>query len=191
VARDTSAYVVDGVRLPSVTEILSINGLSDFSKVPADVLETARARGVRVHEWLEWLDKGELADGEEPDEEIAGYIAAYSRFREASGFDTEWVEHVVINRAHSYVGTLDRAGKMNGDRVVIDLKTVSQVSKVTALQTAGYAACFDQPHKRYALQLKPTGKYTLHPYTDRNDKHDFLAAVRLTHWRLRNGEIEL
>ena len=56
--RDTSGYVVNGVRLPSVTEVLSIAGLTDFSGVPPGVLEKARVRGTQVHEITEWIDDG-------------------------------------------------------------------------------------------------------------------------------------
>jgi len=171
--------------------VLSLAGLSDWSMVPTATLEAARLRGLRVHEWLEWADRGQLAPGENPGEDIEGYIHAYACFREEKEFTPELIEAVVVNRAYSYVGTLDRTGKMDGNLVLIDIKAVNQVTKVTALQTAGYAACLEQPHTRFALQLKPNGKYVLHPYEDRNDKHDFLAAVRLAHWRIRNGEITL
>ena len=45
--RDTSRYVIDGERWPSVTEILTLAALTDYSMVPPDALEYARVRGAR------------------------------------------------------------------------------------------------------------------------------------------------
>ena len=184
--RDTSAYVIDGVRLPSVTEILDLAGLVDWSMVPAGVLDEARKRGGDVHEWLELVDFGYL-QGDEPPEAIAGFVNAYLRFKNESGFAPELVEHVVVSRTHRYAGTLDRTGKLNGKRALIDLKSGATIVPSMALQTAGYALCLDELHERYTLQLRPDGSYRLARHRDRSDAHDFLAATRIAHWQLRHG----
>jgi hypothetical protein len=189
--RDTSKYVLHGVRIPSVTEVLDIAGLIDWSMVPPGVLEEAGERGHRVHEWLELLDQGFLDLEDEPDEDIAGFVGAYLRFKDETGFKPELIEHVVVNETYAYAGMLDRTGRLNGDRAMVDLKTVRQVNATTALQTAGYAACLGNGHRRFALQLRPDGTYSLVPYTDRNDVHDFYAAVRLAHWRIKHQGVRL
>jgi hypothetical protein len=189
--RDTSKYVLRGVRVPSVTEVLDIAGLVDWSMVPPGVLEEAAERGTRVHEWLQLIDEGWLDPMTEPDEDVRGFTSAYLRFKDETGFAPELIEHTVLNETYAYAGMLDRTGKLNGERVLIDLKTVRQVAATTALQTAGYAACLGELHRRFALQLWPDGNYRLVPYTDRNDTHDFLAAVRLAHWRIKHQGVKL
>ncbi len=186
--RDTSTYVVAGVRWPSVTEVLKLAGLTDFSMVNPEVLENARLRGTAVHEWLEMVDLGFMEADAEPDEEIDGYISAYLRFKDETGFTPTAVEQKVRNDEYSYCGTLDRRGTMNGAEWLIDIKAVASVSAATALQTQGYAMCLSTPHKRAALQLFPTGKYKLYPYEERNDLHDWLSAVRVAHFKIRHGE---
>jgi hypothetical protein len=184
--RDTSAYRIDGERVPSVTKILELAGLVDLSMIPPDALEHARRRGHEVHEWLELLDQGFIGSDYEPDDWIRGYVEAYVRFKEDSGFAPELIEQIVKNPLYRYVGTLDRTGKLYGRRVLVDLKAVAQVRPETALQTMGYAMCLEEPHERFSLQLRPDGSYRLHRYTNRADHHDWLAAVRIAHWRLRN-----
>ena len=185
--RDVSAYTVAGVRWPSVTEILSLAGLTDFSMVGPEILENARVRGSEVHRWLELIDIGFLGGDDEPDEEIKGYVSAYLRFKDETGFTHTAIEEYVRNNEYSYCGRLDRLGRMNDAAWLIDIKAVATVSPATALQTQGYAMCLDTYHKRAALQLFPTGKYKLYPYSDRSDLHDWLSAVRLAHFKLRNG----
>lgn len=189
--RDTSKYVIDGVRWPSVTEVLDIVGLIDYSMVPPHILEAARNLGVRVHEWLELVDLGHMANTETPDDDIGGFIIAYDRFKQATDFRSRLVEQVVMNRMHCYVGTLDRAGQLNGKRALVDIKTVREVSEATALQTAGYAECLGEVHQRYSLQLWPDGNYRLDHYEEVSDRHVFLAAARVAHWRMRKQGVTL
>lgn len=186
-ARDVSQYMVNGVRWISVTEILELAGLVDYGHVAPGVLEVARVRGAAVHEWLELLDLGHIETGAYPGDEIVGYVEAYRAFLDESKFEAMVVEGVVRNPAYCYAGTIDRGGLLNGKLALIDLKAVAQVVPATALQTAGYGLCTDEPHERYSLQLRPDGSYRLHHYADRNDEHDFLAACRVAHWKRRNG----
>lgn len=181
--RDTSAYRIDGVRLPSVTEILTIAGLSDWSMVPSSVLEEARARGSEIHLWLEMFDRGYLKDGDEPAEAIAPYVAAYHKFRAEVDFEIGEIEVVVLNAPHRYAGTVDRTGTLNGKAAIVDFKSGAPVP-TTPLQLAGYEACFPERLERYELHLRQDGNFRLLHHRSRNDKHDFLAAARVAHWKL-------
>ena len=186
--RNPARYVVDGVRVPSVTEALGLVGLYDFSHVPPDRLEYARARGQDVHEWLALEDQGFIED-EEPPQEILGYVQAYLRFKNESGFVPHRIEQVVVNETYRYAGTLDRAGELNEKRALLDLKAVAEVKPATSLQTKAYALCLDEPHDRHALQLKPDGNYRLHSYplpgrTETVDRDDWYAALRMAYWKL-------
>jgi hypothetical protein len=196
--RDTSAYVIDGVRWPSVSEVLSTNGLTDFDGIPHGVLEHARQRGREVHDWCDMLDKGYLSVDQEPDEEIAGYVAAYIRFKEEAGFEVIASEAVVINYDYRYVGTLDRLGyrrkfKDPNRPTVVDLKCVAMVSDATELQVSGYAhaatidGLFATQFGGESLQLRKDGTYRLADCTGPQVSHDWFAFVRATHWKLNHG----
>ena len=187
-ARDTSKYVVDGVRLPSVTECLEIAGYTDFSRVREDVLENARERGEDFHAWREGVDLGLIDEDMVPPQKIATRIAAYRRFKAETGFAVESSEQVVTNPALQYVGTYDIVGSLpDGRRFVVDTKAVASIVAATRVQLAGYALALGDRIKRAALWLRPDGTYKFLPYTDRSDEHDWIAAVRVTHFRLRHG----
>lgn len=206
-ARDVSEYVIDGDRFPSVTEILEAVGVCDLSDIPREALENASRRGKLVHSWIELEGLGHLSPGAEPDSEIAPYIRAFHRFVEETGFEIEDQEVVVVSRTHRYAGTLDLAGrygkgKLKGIRGVVDLKAAVQIQPWTRLQIMGYALAFEEmeefagaPYQelsRSSLQLRADGHYRLQPYPDRGlDLLDWCAAVRLTHWQIRHGQLVL
>jgi hypothetical protein len=193
--RRTDQYVVDGVRVPSVTEALKIAGLgADFGMVAPDVLETARKRGELVHQLTELIDLGHLDPADPVDDDVQGYINAYLQFKEDAGFVVRAVEKVVVNASHRYAGTIDRVGQckklqMPGRRTV-DIKCVAQVSPATRLQVAGYAEAEDVPLWS-SLQLMPNGRYKHVEYSEPSDKYDFLSCVRVAHFKLAHGLAQL
>ncbi len=202
-SRRTDLYRVEGVRVPSVTEILKIVGLSSFDNVDADVLEYARQRGEKVHAICDAIDNDLMWIDDPMAAELKPYIAAYLKFKHETGFQSVHSERVVVSKTYRYAGTLDRAGVMplwnqkKDQVVVVDLKAVAEVGRATALQTAGYALALSETtgHEnlgRAAVQLLPNGKYSLHPYAGaKADVNTWLACVRIAHWQLGNGVASL
>jgi len=196
--RRTDLYRVDGLRVPSVTEVLKLAGVAEgFGMVPPEVLETARARGALVHEITELIDLGHLDPAEPVMEGAQGYVDAYLKFKEEAGFEVEAIEKVVVNDLYRYAGTIDRLGQCEKlrrkGRRVVDLKCVAQVSKATRLQVAGYAEAA-KIDVWSSLQLFPNGRYKHVEYSqdgELQDKHDFLACVRVAHFKLSHGMAEL
>lgn len=188
-SRDVSRYVVDGKRVPSVTEILSIAGVSDFSGISPEVLEIARARGSLVHEWCELLDLGHVSADETPPTEAEPYVAAYLSFLASGAFVAAegGIEQVVVCAPYRYAGTLDRRGKLHGVPAILDLKCSALVPPTVGLQLAGYALALDGAHQRYSLQLRSDGTYRLSKHDDKNDVTDWLACVRVAHFKLRHN----
>lgn len=193
--RDVSKYVIDGVRLPSVTECLEMAGLSDYSGIPEAILERALHRGVDVDEWISAYEL-RLLDGLEPDERVAPYFEGYKRFKADTGFERELVQHFVHNKTYSYVGTLDLVGampKLGVKRALLDTKCVYAVRPEVGPQLALYALPLEEGGRidgRYALQLMRDGTYRLIPFMERHHTHDALAAVRVAHWKIRNRRVE-
>lgn len=191
---------------PSVTEILKSSGLVDFSMITQERLDHARARGEKIHEWTELLDHGYLKPEDLPDPWIAGYIRGYLAFKEDAGFEIAGIEEVVVSQTYRYAGTLDRRGylrnlKYPDQETVLDIKAVAQVSHATRLQVVGYAIAADETARRdgripddhlsrTSLQLRGDGTYRLARYDQDegaiHDAHDWLACVRLHHFRARH-----
>lgn len=192
--RDTSRYVVDGVRVPSVTEVLWMTGFVDFSGIPVSQLEAARERGHLAHAAVaefETLGATLVSD------EIQPYLAAYQLFKKQTGFEPELVETPLVSKRHDFAGTLDLFGPLYGDDTLLDLKTSAVVASWVGMQLAGYGVLVreNMPHvarvKRAALRLLPDGTYRLDPFKNVEDRGDFLAALRVTHRHLRTGAWKL
>lgn len=178
---DEHVYELDGVVVPSVTQVLQGVGLINFDGVPAAALEYARNRGSLVHQALEFYDQDDL-DVYSLDPAIASYLPGYQRYLIDSGFIPETIEQRVYHEQYRYAGTLDRTGTMGGKRVLIDLKT-GAVDKWVALQTAAYEMCLPDGYERYALQLTAEGKYKLTKFSDHRDRQVWLSALALFNWK--------
>lgn len=202
-ARNTFAYAGSaGERLISVSEVLALAGLSaDFSYVRADVLEHARERGSDVHAWVEGIAKGFIGD-EQPDAELAPYVSAFRAFvREAPGtFIGSEVR--VVSKVYGFAGTLDLLYALPpsshlAGAWLLDVKARESVGPEARLQTAGYgiglrespeAKLEPRRWRRGVLQLSREERWRLIPHAnDREDEHDFLAALRVAQFRLRNN----
>lgn len=194
--RDVSKYVVAGERVPSVTEVLELAGLSDIQRIMAvageDVVQGAARRGSRVHIWSQIIDA-------DPDDfriedvrpECRGYVAGYLKFLREMRPDWILTEEPVVSTVHRFAGTVDRVGYVGGLLYTVDLKTPVLADPSWRLQTSGYRIALDEQlgerTRRACLQLKKNGTYKFHPYSDPKDDTTFLAAVHVAHYRLANG----
>lgn len=186
VSFDAAAHrytLADGTELPSVTTILKAQGLIEDRWFT----DAARLRGDYVHLACRMLDDDEL-DEATLDPAIAPYVQAYRAFVALTQPDWTYIEHRVCDPLLGYAGTLDRAGVVQGQRLLLDLKSGGLYPSVGP-QTAAYRRCLPEPHtwSRAALQLREDGTYVLHPLTDRTDESTFLAALRLHQWKQRHG----
>lgn len=194
--RDTSAYVIDGARWPSVTEILDCAGMTDLSMVPPRILRAAAERGNDLHEWRAAFDDGLVDRDTVPPQSIAVRFRAYLQFIDETGFVVESSEQPVVNRAMGYVGRYDLLGhfpEKPDAQWVVDTKAVAAVTPATRIQLVGYALAIntDKPPQRAALWLRgEAGKdgrlYRWLPYTNREDVSDWIAAVRVARFRMAN-----
>lgn len=169
-------YHFDGVRVPSVTQVLE--PLIDYDRVPFRILEHAAQRGTAVHLATEFYDDGDL-DEESIDPEILPYVEAWRRFREESGFTVERSEVRVYSPRHGYAGTVDAIGYMRGRRIMVEKKTTAQLHPATAIQVSAYYRAFNEsalPGKRVrsacSVWLRRDGTYRFDAY----DPHDHWAA---------------
>lgn len=187
-------YTLDGVALPSVTQVLK--PLYRFDGVPMEVLNAKAALGTSVHRACELLDNDDL--DEESDEgraalaPIAGYLAGYKRFKSDKRLMVVANEQRLYHPVHRYAGTIDRCYAMGGDLWDVDLKSTVSMSPIVGLQTAAYTEMFrangrKQPARRGALQLFPDGTYKLHEFTDPSDFPVFLSMLTVQRFKERHS----
>lgn len=160
----THTYTVDGVRLPSVTEVTRFCAY-DYKSAQPWLAEAAARRGTAIHEACALIDYGE--EPEEPPE-ISGYLTAYRRFLKDCHPNWELIEYPMGSLTLGVAGTLDRFGTMGGESVLLDIKTGQLHTVALRAQLTGYSRLlrelpdYEMIHPRaYALKLSKDGTYEL------------------------------
>lgn len=174
---DKHEYLLDGVRLPHVTGILGQMGLT-----PRYPVGSYRIRGRRVHEACCLFDAGEL-DQYEIGADLVPYVERYKSLVLDLKPEYDLTEKALYHPIYCYAGTLDRAGRIFGDRFILDLKS-GGTGPETGLQLAAYTLMLHpndyKTVRRYKLDLSQSnGK--LERYDDDEDFEAWLGI--LSHWR--------
>lgn len=178
---DTHVYTLDGQVLPSVTTILKSEGFIDTTFYN----EWARNKGSMVHLACHLDDTGEL-DESTVDPIITPYLEAYGSFKSDSGFVVSSSETPLASPVYRFAGTPDKMGSFKDVTcAILDIKT-GTVEPWAAIQLAAYEILVGSPYKRFALQLMDSGKYKLHPFTERSDRNIFLSALSIYQWKKNN-----
>lgn len=120
-------------RLPSVTEILRAAGLVDSQHYN----EHARERGTAVHAAVLYDDQHDL-DESTVDPEVMPYLEQWRAFKRDCRLGVLASEALVWSAVDGYAGTLDKYVRLNGERVVLDIKTNNKPEWV-AEQLGGYS----------------------------------------------------
>jgi hypothetical protein len=199
-ARDPTKYIFDGVRFPSVTEVLSLSGWSDYSDVNSEVLDRAAVRGSEVHDLSEQFDL-QMLDPDTLPLHRRGYMNGYRRFHQDYDCRPLLRERVVKSFKYRVAGQMDIYAFLNGKLAVIDVKTAREESRSWGLQLAGYAICLMEEdfHKmllkqngqikpeRYGLRLGHEGTYELDRWPNDKDYTLFLAATTTVNAQIDAG----
>lgn len=185
---ESHTYRYNGVIVSGVTSVLESVGLSDFSMVPHDILEQAKAFGTEVHKLTEMFDRGEEIP-QNTSELASLYLCHYIKF--LSDFDVEIVEieKRVFCKKYMYAGTLDRAAifrKLSQSPIIFDVKT-GEKSKAHQVQTSAYEYAYKtdkrQKMERYTLYLSNDGYKLSEAHTSRKDFDVFLAALSVHNYK--------
>lgn len=190
---ETHRYLLDGQRLPSVTQILQSAGLINYSYLPPDDRERMMARGRAVHTATHFDDEGDL-DEATISAEVGGYLEGWRKFRRDAAFIPELIEYRGCNQKLRFAGTLDRTGGSGnhvGPKWLVDLKTGTALPFV-ALQLAAYASFFGHPgaFRRLSVELHPDGTYRLDEFRCADFARDFgifQSALAIHLWKVQFG----
>jgi hypothetical protein len=182
-------YTIDGVELPSVTQVLKAEGFVDY----AFCTEFARDRGSRVHEAVHFMVEGDLLQSS-VDEEVAPYLKSAEAFLSDMEADVVMAEAVVYSALYGYAGKADLFAYLRKRHRLanVDWKT-GVPPQATGLQLAGYSGAWlemtgEAVIDRLAVQLTP-GKpkpYKIHEFTDRGDLAVFRGGASSTNWKRRH-----
>ena len=179
----THTYYVDGVKVPSVSEIIA--PLRDFSGIDPEVLRKAQDRGKAVHKACELHDLGTLGDLGPDAAVIEPYLKAWLKF---SGSDWEWIsiEEIKYHSKLVYCGTADRIGIYRGEHVCgVDIKATAKSHAATGVQLGAYELLWGEPfHKRIGVRLKRDGTFEATEYPD--ETVTFRSLLNVWKWKQRN-----
>jgi hypothetical protein len=206
---DRHVYTIDGIEIPSVTQVLNEERFIDFSRVPADVLAEAQRRGTYVHQVLHYYLEGDFDLGD-CDVRFRGYIDSALEYlarankkplRNADGAAIA-VEYRFWHQARMFAGTIDYLGwDPDGVLSIDDWKTGEPSDVAAPLQTAAYEVgvrdCLlptlpsvhyrNKPIRRRAVKLFGDGKPGRPMvYTDPRDLSMFFNALTCVHFRRNN-----
>ena len=122
---DTHTYLVDGVIVPSITQILKVKFNKKYDGIPRETLQRASEKGTQMHEIIEkWCKNGEESDLVE--------LRNFKFLKRQYNFTVMknevpvilWYEGDIIG-----AGRLDMVISMNGQVGLADLKRTSVLDK--------------------------------------------------------------
>lgn len=142
----------DGGYVPSVTTILEaypkgaayFNWLKENGKDADEIRDEAGRRGSVVHKLTEDYDHGFevnlINDKGAIDYKLSEWamFERYVEFRSRFDFKIVNIELNIIDKDLGYAGTLDRIIEMNGEKILIDIKTSNAIYPSYWLQLAAY-----------------------------------------------------
>lgn len=183
-------YTLDGEILPSVSELCRFISREIYDSVSQYNLDRAAERGTKVHKACEALD---LYGKVEVSDDIAPYVNAYLKFRKEHKAEWEMIERSMHHPKDKYAGTIDRYGLVDGEAVLIDLKTTYTVHKRLAMAQLNLyrRMLLETAHpvqKQYILHLTKDG-YKLVEIERRDDIPEALLVLhRLMEKKKRSGK---
>lgn len=167
------SYEVDGLKLPSVSEIIRFISREIYANATQYQLDHAADRGTRVHRACENIDRYGSC---EADAEIEPYVMAYINFLKTEKPEWLLIETSMCDLERGYAGTIDRYGIIGGKHVIVDLKSNSAIKPVlVTAQLNGYAQLVRANgyivDAIASLHLKKDGKFSFkeRPFTDTFD----------------------
>lgn len=194
----THTYYWKGARVPNVTSIIA--PLTDYARIPPEVLEKARIEGTAVHKMVELDCRGQLdADHLMTDplvEWMRPYYKAWRKFLLETGFELWESEQKLYHAKYGYAGTHDLVGILTKTKLrdisLLDVKRSFYAGRAIGVQTAAYEQARNETvdkglrsTARFGLKLGKDANYRLQQFQDRDDFGVFLACLTLNRWNAK------
>lgn len=179
-------YRLDGVVIPSVTQILKSAGLSSFDGVPQELLERNARFGTAVHKAVELTCQGNL-DNSTVDPVLVPYLEAWELFAECYGFKSEKQEVVGYHPTYRYGYTIDAIGTLpDGKKALVDIKTGTPKPSDEIQVFGGYALA--QKVDRQIIVYLSAGDFKTNIVKkDLTAQQIFLSALSIHNFRKEKG----
>ncbi len=193
-----AGYFIGGVKVPSVTTVLSrfkeSGGLIHWAwklgmegKDYKQIRDAAADAGTLAHDMIDAHIKGGQVTLEgESDlfKQASSAFEAYKAWERSTGIQIEWTERRLISTEHKFGGTPDAFGRLDNKPILLDWKTSNSVYSDYLLQLAAYALLIEE---NYGIQVqgyylcrfsKENGDFSVHHYPDLTDARRMFLLLR-------------
>ena len=148
---ETHQYLIDGVLVPSVSELLRFINPDKYKGIPSHVLEQKAQWGTNIHQAIEDHENGlktSLSDLE------MVTFEQYLKVREKHQIKPVEME-TIVHYEDRYAGRLDMVADINWHRCMVDIKTTAKLDEeALAWQLGMYKLAYGKPiAKCYCLWL--------------------------------------
>lgn len=129
---ETHSYYVNGVRLPSVSEIMSPLSKEYYKNIDKETMKKAAQRGKTIHKNIEFYEEFGVMNDDYKD-----YLFQYQIAKKLEKINVLKCE--VMMTDGTYCGTFDLLVEIDNELVLIDTKATSKINKeLLQVQLAAY-----------------------------------------------------
>ena len=157
---ETHQYLIDGILVPSVTQIVEKIFPDKYKGVPDYILKAKAEYGIQIHKFIEII---EIKKPKRPIAYLKKYygmnfiqeesIKQYLEIKRQFNIEVLEVEKIVFYK-NLYCGKLDIKAKVNGKKAIIDVKATSEIDKDYVSWQNSYYELADGPvEELYCLWL--------------------------------------
>jgi hypothetical protein len=182
-------YRLDGVIIPSYSQISKDLGLIDYSHVKQSTLEWKANVGKAVHTAI-FLHNTDELDMDSLDETVKSYFDSWLMFKDSyqPKILTQYSEKPICSFKYRYGVTPDIIAEIEDLLTVVEIKTVSSMSPVIDLQTEAQKIALEETYKikikqRWGLQLIPNAMPKLELYTEMSDFTAWVSCANVWHYK--------
>lgn len=184
-------YLLNGIIVSSVSEILKFIFPSKYKGVPESILKRKSEYGSVVHEYIEKFENGRYK--ELPQLDIYQKMSFKQYCRLKAKYDIEVIEQEkMIHYEDIYAGRFDMIATIKGKECLCDIKTTSELDmEYLSWQLSLYEFAYGTRFKKlYAIWLprKELAKLVEIP---RKQKRQILSVLKKYRREHRNEEIEI
>ncbi len=181
--KEKHLYFLDEIEIPSVTQILHAEGLTDYTYCD----NSDKAFGTAGHKVTELWDKGKL-DIKTIAKSLIPCLEVWKKF--LKDFDITIfpgaIEKPIYSSRYLFGTTPDRVGLVNNKVTVIEIKFTKTIQRSTGIQLAAQAIASTENYGKVRQRIAvPLLSGTPQFFNDRQDETIFLSALNL--WRYKNG----
>lgn len=155
---ETHQYLLGGVLLPSVSEILHFIFPDKYKGVSKDILNQKANYGSIVHEYIEKFEKGKYK--ELPDLDLYQKLSIKQYLRLKAKYDIDVIEQEkMVHYEDYYAGRFDMIANIQNKECLCDIKTTAELDiEYLSWQLSFYELAYGRKLKKlYAIWLPKKG----------------------------------